>query len=205
MTAQQKLKKYRLGIVDPGDYLEGVRGGSTGFIDSILPYLDQQKVTIFGMGISGATPWKTYKLRRNVEFIPISSLSFSSRIPLRFKCLLSYSYNRKKIFDTAVDVLYIHGPEICLPFLFFNRNIPVIYHQHGSANPLFRSKYAYARNRLFQNIFRTFMKLIYKKADWIIAIDRPCIAQAVENGAGNKTSLLMNAVDTEKFRPNRYR
>ena len=38
---------YSLGIINPSDILKGVRGGSTGFIKSILPYLNTSKVTIF--------------------------------------------------------------------------------------------------------------------------------------------------------------
>jgi len=202
VTTQRKHSKYRLGIIDPGDLLKDIGGGTTGFVASILPYLSPQEVTIFGISSNSALPWKTYNLLRNVEFIPISKLKSPSKIPMRLKCLLSYFRHRKKILETALDVLYVHSPECCLPFLFFNRDVPVIYHQHGSANPVVRSKYAYARNDMFQAIFRKILKLIYIKADWIIAIDRLCFAQAVQNGAGKKTSLLMNAVDTEKFKPN---
>jgi glycosyltransferase involved in cell wall biosynthesis len=202
VITESQHSKYRMGIIDPGDFLEGIRGGSTGFIASILPYLNFRKVTIFGMSINGAVPWKPHTLRKHIEFIPISSVTFPTKIPMRLKCLLSYFRYRKKILEASVDVLYVHSPECCLPFLFYNRNIPVIFHQHGSANPVVRSKYAFGRNRLFQGIFESISKLIYKKADWIIAIDRLCLTQAVQNGAGNKSSLLLNAVDAEQFKPN---
>ena len=158
MTTQRKHSKYRLGIIDPGNFLKDIGGGTTGFIASILPYLSPQEVTIFGIGNNSTSPWKTYNLLRNIEFIPISNLKSPSKIPMRLKCLLSYWYNRKKILKSDVDVLYVHSPECCLPFLFFNRDIPVIYHQHGSANPVVRSKYAYARNDLFQAIFRRYFE-----------------------------------------------
>lgn len=202
MTAQQKKRIYRLGIVNPGDFLNETSGGTTGFITSILPYLNSHEVTIFGVSISGGMPWNTINLRKNILFVPVAILKSGSKIPMRLKCLLSYFRNRKRIIKTGVDILYIHSPECCLPFLFFNRDIPVIFHQHGSANPVVRSKYAYARNRLFKGIFENILKIIYKRADWIVAIDRLCNAKAVQHRAGKKTSLLMNAVDTEKFKPN---
>ena len=202
MTTQQKNRIYRLGIVDPGNFLKETRGGTTGFITSILPYLSSHEVTIFGISINAGIPWKTIYFKKNVAFVPVSILKFNSKIPMRLKCFLSYLRNRKRILETAVDVIYVHSPECCLPFLFFNRDIPVIFHQHGSANPVARSKYAYARNSVFQGIFKIILKLIYKRADWIIAIDRLCFAQAVQNRTGKKVSLLMNAVDTEKFKPN---
>jgi glycosyltransferase involved in cell wall biosynthesis len=195
-------QKYTIGIVDPGDLLKNIGGGSTGFIASILPYLSPHKVTIFGTVKNNALLWKTYNLLKNVDFIPVSNLNSCSKIPMRLKSLLGYIRYCRRILHSGVGVLYVHSPECCLPFLFFNRDIPVIYHQHGSANPVVRSKYGYGRNSLFQGIFESISKFIYKKADWIIAIDRLCLKQAVQNGAGNKTSLLLNAIDTEIFKPN---
>ena len=202
VITESQHSKYRMGIIDPGNFLEGIQGGTSGFIASILPYLSSNQVTIFGMGNNGAVPWRSYSLRKHIEFVPITSVKSPTKIPMRLKCLLSYFRYRKKIIEASVDVLYVHSPECCLPFLFYNRNIPVIFHQHGSANPVVRSKYAFGRNRLFQGIFDSISKLIYKKVDWIIAIDRLCLAQAVQNGAGNKTSLLLNAIDTVQFKPN---
>ena len=202
LAVKQKHKIYRLGIVDPGDLLKDVGGGSTGFIASIIPYLSSYEVKIFGIGKNKALPWKIYNLQKNVEFIPISNMKSPSKIPLRLKCLVSYLRHRKRILETGIDVLYVHSPECCLPFLFFNQDIPVIYHQHGSANPVVRSKYAYGRSILFRIFFEFALKLIYKKANWIIAIDRFCFQQSIQNRAGERTSLLMNAIDMSKFKPN---
>jgi glycosyltransferase involved in cell wall biosynthesis len=43
--------------------------------------------------------------------------------------------------------------------------------------------------------------MIYRRADWIIAIDKLCLEQARKNGAAHKVSLMMNAVDPSIFRP----
>ena len=103
VTTQRKLINYRLGIIDPGHFLKGmIGGGSTGFIASILPYLNLQEVTIFGIGNKSVVPWKTYNILGNVEFIPISNVRSPSKIPMRLKCLLSYLRNRKKILKAAV-------------------------------------------------------------------------------------------------------
>jgi glycosyltransferase involved in cell wall biosynthesis len=97
------------------------------------------------------------------------------------------------------DVLYIHSPEICLPFLFFNKRSPVIYHQHGFSNALHSSKFFYGEAQIFRKFFDFAMWIIYKKASWIIAIDSIGIQQAKRAGAGQKTSLMLNAVDTQRF------
>lgn len=196
--------KYTLGIIDPSDYSKGnAFGGSTGFVRSILPYLNAQQVTIFGIGLNDSIPWESHYLKSNVEFVPICRLRFPSKIPMRLKVLLNYIRHRKRILNIGVDILYIQMPECCLPFLYDNKDIPVIYHKHGSANPVARSKFFYGRNILFRKFFEVVLQLIYKKADWIIAIDQLCFQESIRNGAEKRTSLLMNAVDTSQFAPNR--
>ena len=196
-------KKYSLGIIDPSDYSRGKKfGGSSGFVRNILPNLKSQQVTIFGIGLNSTVPWHTVILEKNLKFIPVFNLSFPSKVPMRLKCLLHYFRNRRKILNSGVDILYVHSPECCLPFLYKNKNIPIIYHQHGSANPVLRSKYAYGRSTIFRDLFEIIAKNIYKRADWIIAIDQQCFSQAVENGAAKKATLLMNAVNMKQFYPN---
>lgn len=94
-------------------------------------------------------------------------------------------------------------PECCLPFLNNKKGIPVIYQKHGPANPVAKSKYIIGRTFFFRKFFEFALKLIYKKAQWIIAIDRHTLQQIIKYGGKNRSSLLMNAVDMEKFFPDR--
>ena len=191
-----------LGIVDPSDFSKKtVSGGSSGFLRNILPYLRKKRTIIFGVGIDDTLPWKTHYLKTNVEFVPICNLRFSSKIPMRLKVLICYIRNRKRILNSGVDVLYVQMPECCLPFLDNGKAIPVIYHKHGSANPVARSKFIYGRTILFRKFYEIVLQLIYKKANWIITIDRLSFQKSIENGANNRTSLLMNAVDMKTFYP----
>ena len=91
-----------------------------------------------------------------------------------------------------------------MPFLFLKRDIRIIYHQHGSDNPVEKSKYRLGRIKLLKWIFDSFTKVIYERADWIIGIDRLCIEQAYNCGAKKKVTLIMNAVDTKKFHVNNH-
>jgi len=195
--------KYTLGLINPGDMLKGIQGGSTGFIKSILPYLNSNRVIIFGISKTNATPWKSSFIYKNVEFVPICSLKYPSRIPMRLKAFLNYMRYRKRILNSGVDALYIQTPECCIPFLYGNTGIPVIYHQHGSGNPVALSRFFYARRFFFQGLFELILMIIYRYSDWIIAIDKLCLAKAIKNGARRKTTLLMNAIDTQEFRPNK--
>ena len=137
-------REYTLGIVNPSDLSKGmVAGGSTGFIRNILSHLESKRTIIFGIGINNTNPWKTHYLEPYVEFVPICNLRYPSRIPMRLKTLLYYFRYRKRILNSGVDVLYIHMPECCLPFLNNKEGVPVIYHKHGSANPVSKSKFSY--------------------------------------------------------------
>jgi glycosyltransferase involved in cell wall biosynthesis len=197
-----KQKKITLGIINPSDFSKKlVSGGASGFLGNILPYLNAQRTIIFGIGLKDTIPWKTYHLSANVDFVAICNLRFPSKIPMRLKVLIYYILYRNRILNSGVDVLYVQMPECCIPFLNNKKAIPVIYHKHGSANPVSRSKFIYGRTVLFRKFYEIVLLLIYKKANWIITIDRLSLQTVIENGAKNRTSLLMNAVDTEKYYP----
>jgi glycosyltransferase involved in cell wall biosynthesis len=197
-----KKKEIVLGIIIPSDLSKNmVSGGASGFLRNIIPYFKTKKTIIFGIGSKEIIPWKTYHLNLNVDFIPICNLKLASKIPMRFKVLIYYIRYRYRIMKSGVDILYIQMPECCLPFLNNRKGIPVIYHKHGSANPVAKSKYVYGRIILFRKFYEIALMLIYRSANWIITIDRLSLQDAYKNGAKSRTSLLMNAVDTEKYFP----
>lgn len=191
---------YNISILSSTDFIKRLPfGGASGFVENILKEIEHP-VTIFGIGVNGATPFSYVELRSGVTFVPICDIAYPSRIPMRLKCFFWYLWQRKRILNSAV-LLYAHSPEITLPFLFFNRNVPVIYHQHGSGNPMVRAKYRWARNKFLQKLFDEVQKVIHLRSDWNIVIDKLCLVQAGQNGADKKTTMIMNAVDTEKFKP----
>lgn len=198
-----KKKNIILGIIDPCDFTnKSVSGGSSGFLVNIIPYLNMQRTIIFGIGLNNTIPWKTYRLEENIDFIPICKLKFSPKIPMRLKVLIFYFRYRKRILNSKVDVLYIHMPECCLPFLKNNKKIPIIYQKHGSTNPVSFSKFYFGRAFLFKKFFDYALNLIYKHAQWIIAIDSATHQTVLRSRKNKGTSLLMNAVDINKFFPN---
>lgn len=194
--------KVKLGIINPSDLSGGnVTGGSTGFVKNIFPYLNVERTIIFGIGLNSTIPWKIHLLEPNVKFVSICNLKSPSIIPMRLKVLLYYIRYRKRILNSGIDILYIQMPECCLPFLNNRKSIPVIYQKHGSTNPVAKSKYFFGRNILVRKFFELALKFIYKKAQWIIAIDRHTLQEVIKYREEKKSSLLMNAVDVEKFFP----
>ena len=203
MNINKKNSKnnYKLGIICPSDFIDGVRGGAAGFISNLITDFKSNKIIIFGMSTSKIKPWKYIKVNDEVKFVPICKLKYPSKIPMRLKVLFYFFVYRNAILNSGIDLLYIHSPECCLPFLCFKK-IPVVYHQHGSANPVELSKYKFARLKFVQRIFDLILKLIYKNADWIISIDNFCYEDAVKNGARFTTSLFRNAINIKNYNPN---
>jgi len=192
---------FAVGIVVPNDFIQRLPfGGASGFIQNIVRHIDRP-VVIFGSGAEGTALWQPRSIGRKAEFIATYRLKLRSLYPLRLRALLGYLKNRRRILASGIGLLYVHSPECALPFLSGRSKVPVVFHQHGSGNPVTTAKYGWARNAVVAGVFDRMHQAIYRRADWVIAIDRLCLAQAVEGGAGAKTSLIMNAVDTETFRP----
>jgi len=190
-----------IGIITPNDFIKRLPfGGGSGFIQNVARDI-KGSLTVFGCGANGTALWKTYEIERNINFIATYPIDFPSAFPLRLKALTGYLKNRGRILKSNMDILYIHSPECTLPFIYGRNRKKVVFHQHGSGNPVATAKFNWARNRLLARLFDQMHREIYHRADWVIAIDRLCRAQAEKSGAGGKTSLLMNAVDMNQFRP----
>lgn len=191
----------RIGIIVPADFVQRQPfGGAAGFIENIAGSLGMP-VTIFGIAVGDTIPWRVVELGPSVTFIPIARLHYPSIIPMRLKCMFSFYRLRKRILNSGIDLLYVHSPETAFPFLSNSAGIPVIFHQHGSGNPMERAKFGWGRNRLFKGLFDVLTSKIHRQADWTIAIDRHCVEQARQSGIAHKLSLLMNAVDLRTFHP----
>lgn len=190
-----------IGIIVTNDFVKRLPfGGASGFIQNIMHKLGG-RVVLFGAAVNGTPVWQPHRLGEQVDFIGCYRQAIPSRFPLRIQALLGYLRNRRRILASGVDLLYVHSPECALPFLFGSRRLPVVFHQHGSGNPVTTATFTWARNGLLERLFDRLHQTIYRRADWIIAIDRLCLQQAQAHGAGDRTSLLMNAVDLDQFRP----
>jgi glycosyltransferase involved in cell wall biosynthesis len=190
-----------IGIIVTNDFVKRLPfGGASGFIQNIMHKLGG-RVVLFGAAVNGTPVWQPHRLGEQVDFVGCYRQTIPSRFPLRIQALWGYLRNRRRILASGVDLLYVHSPECTLPFLFGSRRLPVVFHQHGSGNPVTTATFTWARNGLLERLFDQLHQTIYRRADWIIAIDRLCLQQAQDNGAGGKTSLLMNAVDRDQFKP----
>lgn len=176
-------------------------GGLTGFLYNILPFL-HCNARVYGLAVNRkALLWKTVELTKTTDFVPIGHVKHPSKIPLRLKALFFYAFYRSRILHDGAALLYVHSVESTIPFLFGPSRLPVVYHQHGSHNPVQASAFRYARLKVFEILFDRMLNLVHRKSDWVIAIDSLCLDQVRKSGSGHKVSLLMNSVNTRIFRP----
>ena len=192
-----------IGIVIGTDFIHRrVFGGTSGLVLSLIEEIGLH-TRIFGVGHEGTIPWYRYQLNSRTSFQAVDRMVYPSKIPLRLQCLLSFWRQRQRILQSGVDILYIHGPEIAIPFLFGRGRLPVIFHQHGSVNPMKLSTYSWGRSIIYQKIYDLIFYTAHRRANWTIAIDQLCLEQARRHGSAHKSSLIMNAIDTKKFYPNK--
>ena len=127
--------------------------------------------------------YQCFTFAKTCTVLPLYEIKFPAIVPLRLKALFNYWLKKKVVLLYKPDVIYAHSPESALPFLIGKKNVPVVFHQHGSFNPVENTDIAWARNRLFKSIFNLILKFIYTRADAIIAIDKICYSQATKSGA----------------------
>lgn len=191
----------KIGIIAAVDWFKGKPiGGTSRVILSLLPYINN-KIYLFGVSIKNLTNEQPLSFAEQCKVLPLYEIKFPPIIPLRLKALLYYWLKKNIVLLHKPDVIYVHSPESALPFLIGKKNVPVVFHQHGSFNPVENTDIVWARNRLFKSIFNFILKFIYTRADAIIAIDKICYSQATKNGAANKTFLITNPVDRALFKP----
>ncbi len=195
------MTELKVGIIAAADFVKREPfGGASGFVENIVRSLTA-RVVIYGIGVNGTESCNPIQLADNVIFIAVADYTHPSRVPMRLKTLVGYIRYRRRILRSGADLLYIHSPEIALPFLVGRNRLPVVYHQHGSGNPMEKAKFVWARGPLFRLLFDRMHRFIRRRAAWNIVIDRQCYCQAKQDGVAGKTSLLMNAVNLDVFYP----
>jgi len=175
-----------LRIIVPSDFLKRHPfGGTSGFVENIAGKLGIQK-KIFGIAVGNTIPWQEYQISPMKSFIPVAHFSQPSYVPMRFKCLIGYWRYRRRILESGVDVLYIHNPELALPFLYGSMRLPVIFHQHGSSNPVEKATYIWGRSFIFKRLYDFILWKVHRRSDWTIVIDQLSLKQANCHGMVTK-------------------
>jgi glycosyltransferase involved in cell wall biosynthesis len=205
VPAGQSAARPKVGVILAADLVKGVPyGGATSFIYSLLDNLPLPAV-VLGIEVDGEASEDAKERLVAAEFRPVARARYPSAIPLRLRSLYWYWRQRGKVLGSGADVLYVHSPELALPFVFGRTRLPLVFHQHGSANPVLYTAYRWGRLFLFRWFFNLTLRIVFKRAEWIVAVDEDCAEQARRHGAGNRVTVLMNAVDANYFFPDTVR
>ncbi len=191
----------RIGVIAPVDWVRELPfGGSSRVIGTLAPYFSSD-VFLLGISVGRDRRLTPIKLASNTYFVPLFRVAYPSRVPVRVQALTGYLFAKRRIRKLGLDLLYIHSPESAVPFLVGTRIAPVVYHQHGSLNPIGDSRYTWARNSTFRRLYDQMHAMVHSRADATIAVDPLSLAQARANSSPQRTSLISNPIDTAKFFP----
>ena len=180
-------------------------GGATGVIKSILPYLVADNIYLIGITSEKGNTGKVIPFRKNISIIPLIHVPVGTKIPVR---ILAFWQSRKinaVLRKFSIDSVYSHAEEISY---WIKPGPVVLYHMHGGANAIVKAKNKYLRLGLIRNLWEHVRSANIMKASRVIAIDSFCSDLAKKQGAGAKTLLIPNFVDTGIFyrdnTPSRY-
>ena len=99
----------------------------------------------------------------------------------RLTALAALQLRRRRVLPWA-DLLYVHSPELVLPFAGQAWAPPVVLHIHGNAHPLAQSRYPWARSGLSRHIYTRIgwqrsvgcAAVDRRRRRWCSACDRAC-------------------------------
>lgn len=175
-------------------------GGILGFIKNIIPYFKNETI-LFGYSIDKEKVNKKF-LKNNLTIINLFQYNIlSSKYPLRILSVYYYLKNIKRILSYDVNVFYIHSEELFLPFFFVNKKkYKFVFHMHGANLANENARFVFARNKLFSVFWENVRNYALRKADKIIAIDDDSYEILMKKKFENKTIIIRNAVDSNKFK-----
>jgi glycosyltransferase involved in cell wall biosynthesis len=157
-----------VGVVDTGNPA-APSGGQSSFLSAILPEMRSDLVLI--AGAAGLHDTSCVVGGRTIPTIPIAhAQGYRKRrlLPSRLTALVRL-WLRKRSVRVSCDVLYVHSPELVLPFR--SDQIPVVLHVHGNRSPLDHARYSWARMRLPRALYGLLMRLAFRRADALLVVD----------------------------------
>jgi len=97
-------------------------------------------------------------------------------VPVRLKALVRLVRRSVEVSKDA-DVLYVHSPEMLLPLVLRRTRLPVVFHMHGAANPLGRSRYRWARFAPVIWAYERLYRVVVRRCDAVITVDAAGLAK----------------------------
>jgi L-malate glycosyltransferase len=148
-------------MIYPLDPSHDGKGGAVRYINNLIRNLLTQgvSVTLIGAQITDQA------FSNNFKYIPI--MKFSS-VWWRYPLVLFFKLPFLKL--PPYTIIHVHRLEYVLPFLFFNRNNPLIYTIHGDRLGTARSNYSKINYTLIESLYFLYEKLAFNRVNKIIAV-----------------------------------
>ncbi|KAF0207706.1 MAG: glycosyl transferase group [Actinobacteria bacterium] len=196
---QAREQPLRIALLDTGD-IRFPYGGQATFLRAVVPHIRHEVVLYTGCSSAVRHSDQTRLGDRAYLTRCVAVLDRPGRrpfLPVRLRALIGTARRRGQIL-LGSDVVYVHSPEMALPFIWGRRGRALVFHMHGNANPLTHSRYKWARGRFLQWAYRRLMGGVIRSADAVIAVDADGLALCVSylrDGTTKPMVLVSTAVD----------
>jgi glycosyltransferase involved in cell wall biosynthesis len=194
-----KLLRKKVGLIAICDFIDFPPGGEVSFLTSILKEWKYEDLEIDLIGMTHSLNenvgnWQKRSIgEKEYNFFPVFKEvreKEKTRIPFRFRMVWGLLKFRKEIMKKKYDILYIHCPELILPFLGDNKTV-VVYHVHGEPQHTLKvSRFSIFRFHIFSFLYNTIIKIAITKSKKVIWVSQ----KALKSYLGEKYSKEKNIV-----------
>jgi 1,2-diacylglycerol 3-alpha-glucosyltransferase len=181
---------------DNPDYPE--TGGINSVVKNILPYLEADKIVLYGVTYDRANLFKEKKLDSRISVVPLVYMSSTSIVPKRVWCLLLGWRLGKYLKKHAIHVVYNHSEEMGFWLSFLS--IPYVHHLHTYLNVLEVSGKRVARLKVFHTLWEKIRQRVMRKSQKIVAVNKDVVAMGETMLGKDRIIAFPNYVDSKQFR-----
>jgi glycosyltransferase involved in cell wall biosynthesis len=172
-------------------------GGVNSVIKNILPYLDAEKIILYGITYQKEKLFKEEKLNDRVSVFAVIYKSPFSRLPNRILGFM-YGWRLKKYFHVhQVNFVYSHSEE--LAFWLPATKVFYIHHLHTYVNALEVSGGRLARIKLLQRIWDQIRRRSIVNSKKSVAINNDIFTMLKSLIGENRVIRFSNFVDQNRF------
>jgi len=170
-------------IVEGSDFMGFPAGGIKFFVSNYIKgSTDEVKFKLIGISTDLNEKLGEWSERtiygKTIPFMPVYFVNkhklenSKPKVPIRIGTALGILKYRKNILKENNDIIYIHLPELILPFLSpFRLHQNISFHLHGTVKgAVTGSRYKWIRNKLFANIFSIYSKFLLKNTKSVFTV-----------------------------------
>lgn len=206
-------------LVDGSNYVDFPPGGIKFYTRNFVKALDvRHSVDLVGLTTSrgekvGKWSFRTFD-NKKVPFLPVCFIDITKGfndkplVPIRIATAIGLLFRKKVINLSNYDFIYIHFPELMIPFIYSKKQTKIVFHLHGTIREaVTQSRYKWITNSLFAEWFVRMNKWVIDKSDLVFAVSQEGLdlVTSISRGQINKFKRIPVMVDADIFRPSNDR